>query len=117
MSEPDNPSAWHQGFLKLSPTNPPCPGFRADEWREIHARAKTFFDGHDLEAAGKGWDGISLFGVHSVVGAANVSASGALMMPGGAIGAITREWISFGQNRYYRSAPQQSAVLVWRFGA
>lgn len=28
---------------------------------------------------------------------------------------IRPEWISFGRVRYYR-APQQSAVLVWRFG-
>lgn len=117
MSDPDNPSTWHQGFQKLSPANPPCPGFRADEWREIHAAAKLFLETRASEAAGKGWTGIDLFGVHEKVGAANVSACGGLMMGTTTAEAeeITPDYIRFGRVRYFRTK-MPSAVLVWRFG-
>ena len=118
MTVPDTPSYWLEGFAKLSPLTLPCPGFRNDEWREIHAATKLFIETRASEAAGMGWAGVELFGVHEAVGAANVSACGALMVgtTREPVQEIRREWISFGRVRYYR-APQQSAVLVWRFGA
>ena len=117
MIATDNPSIWREGFAKLSPTNPPCPGFRAEDWRVIHANAKEFLETRGSEAAGMGWSGLSLFGVHGAVGAANPSACGALMMGADPAEKITTEWISFGRTRYYCDARQHGAVLVWRFGA
>ena len=117
MIATDNPSTWREGFAKISPTNPPCPGFRAEDWRVIHANAKALLETRGSEAAGMGWSGLSLFGVHGAVGAANPSACGALMMGADPAEKITTEWISFGRTRYYRDARQHGAVLVWRFGA
>ena len=118
MTTPDTPSYWLEGFAKLSPLTLPCPGFRNDEWRGIHAATKLFIETRASEAAGMGWTGIDLFSVHETVGAANVSACGALMMGTTTAPAeeITPTYIRFGRSRYFKMK-MQATVLVWRFGA
>ena len=54
MSAIDSPTTSREGFAKLSPTNPPCPGFGPEEWRAIHEQATAFLEARDAEAAGKG---------------------------------------------------------------
>ena len=58
-----------------------------------------------------------MFAVHPEVGAANVSACGALMLgPAEPATDITRESIGFGRTRFYRRE-MSGSVLVWGFGA
>lgn len=112
----DTPSNWREAFARLSPTMPPCPGFRSDEWASVHASAKAFLTERANEAYQMGWRGIDLCGVHETVGAANVSACGALMLSTTTAPAeeIRPEYIRFGRMRYFRVA-MRSPVLVWRF--
>ncbi|ACL57258.1 hypothetical protein [Methylobacterium nodulans] len=55
--------AWSRGLASLSPGQPPCPGFRPDEWVETLANCRRFVDDFGPEADRLGWDTITLFGL------------------------------------------------------
>ncbi|WP_043754126.1 hypothetical protein [Methylobacterium nodulans] len=56
--------AWSCGLASLSPGQPPCPGFRPDEWGETLANCRRFVDDFGIQAAELGWDTLTPFGVH-----------------------------------------------------
>ncbi|ACL61791.1 hypothetical protein Mnod_7051 [Methylobacterium nodulans ORS 2060] len=41
---------WSRGLASLSPGQPPCPGFRPDEWVETLANCRRFVDDFGPEA-------------------------------------------------------------------
>ncbi|ACL60540.1 hypothetical protein Mnod_5710 [Methylobacterium nodulans ORS 2060] len=47
---------WSRGLASLSPGQPPCPGFRPDEWVETLANCRRFVDGFGAGVAQLGWD-------------------------------------------------------------
>ncbi|ACL59856.1 hypothetical protein [Methylobacterium nodulans] len=55
---------WSRGLASLSGGQPPCPGFRPDEWVETLANCRRFVDDFGPEADRLGWDTITLFGVY-----------------------------------------------------
>ena len=81
----DTPGAWAEAFNRLSTHAPPCPGFRGDEWSDVHASAKDFLANYAQRAFALGWTGLDLFGVHPKVGATRADCCGALMVSTGAL--------------------------------
>ncbi|ACL59838.1 hypothetical protein [Methylobacterium nodulans] len=55
---------WSRGLASLSPGQPPCPGFRPDEWAVIVSNARRFVDDFGMQAAELGWDNIMVFGCY-----------------------------------------------------
>jgi hypothetical protein len=64
---PADPAAlvqeWSRGLASLSAGQPPCPGFKPEEWIETLTNARRFVDDFGLQAAELGWDTLTLFGV------------------------------------------------------
>ena len=71
--------AWSRGLASLSPGQPPCPGFRPEEWVETLANCRRFVDDFGPEADRLGWDTITLFGVHPQSGVIRGDWSGVLL--------------------------------------
>ncbi|ACL61207.1 hypothetical protein [Methylobacterium nodulans] len=71
--------AWSQGLASLSPGQPPCPGFRPDEWVETLANCRRFVDDFGPQADALGWDMITLFGCHPKSGVICGGPSGVLL--------------------------------------
>src|ERR671917_467141 len=89
--------AWREAFARLSPQTPPCPGFKAGKWPEVHTACLRFLSDHADRAAALGWTTEELFGVHPEMGAVRVDACGALMVSGGKpVVSVEPNRISFG---------------------
>ncbi|ACA21121.1 hypothetical protein M446_6878 [Methylobacterium sp. 4-46] len=61
-------SAWNHGLASLSPGQPPCPGFRPDEWGTTLETCRRFVDEFGAEAAHLGWDTLTLSSAHPQAG-------------------------------------------------
>lgn len=104
---------WHSGLAALSPDQPPCPGYRSDEWPRTLSRALAFLDTFGPQAEALGWTAARLFGVHPIAGIVRVDACGALVLPiSGEVRAITATEIRFG-HLTHREKPGQPAGVPW----
>ncbi|WFT83798.1 hypothetical protein QA634_35280 (plasmid) [Methylobacterium sp. CB376] len=72
-------SEWNRGLASLSPGQPPCPGFRPEDWATTLENCRRFVDEFGAEAARLGWDTILLFGVHPQAGIIRGDWSGVMM--------------------------------------
>lgn len=108
---------WRSCLSELSPDRIPCPDYRAEEWRRVHARAFSFLDQFGPQALALGWTAPRLFGVHREAGIVRVDACGALVLPtSGPVRAITATEISFGHLTYREKPRQPAGVPWWEFG-
>ena len=108
---------WHSGLAALSSDRAPCPGYRADEWPRVLARARTFLDQFGPQAEALGWTASRLFGVHETAGIVRVDACGALVLPmSGPVRAITATEISFGHLTHRQKPGQPAGVPWWEWG-
>ena len=104
---------WRAGLAELSPDQPPCPGYRSDEWPRTLSRALAFLDTFGPPAEALGWTAARLFGVHPTAGIVRVDACGALVLPiSGEVRAITATEIRFG-HLTHREKPGQPAGVPW----
>lgn len=112
----DGLALWRTGFAALSLVAAPCPGYRGDEWRQVHAWALDFLDTFGAQAEALGWTASRLFGVHPVAGIVRVDACGGLVLPGaGAVRAITATEISFGHLTHREKPGRLQGVPLWMF--
>lgn len=108
---------WHSGLAELSADQPPCPGYRSDEWPRTLSRALAFLDTFGPQAEALGWTAARLFGVHPTAGIVRVDACGALVLPiSGEVRAITATEIRFGHLTHREKPGQPQGVPWWEFG-
>lgn len=108
---------WHSGLAELSPDQPPCLGYRSDEWPRTLSRALAFLDTFGPQAEALGWTAARLFGVHPTAGIVRVDACGALVLPiSGEVRAITATEIRFGHLTHREKPGQPQGVAWWEFG-
>ncbi len=70
---------WSRGLASLSPGQPPCPGFKPEDWVETLTNARRFVDDFGAEADRLGWDTLTLFSVHPKSGVIRADWCGVLM--------------------------------------
>lgn len=113
----DGLALWRAGLARLSPLTPPCPDYREEEWRRVHARAAAFLDDFGAQAEALGWTTPELWGVHPKVGTVRVDHCGALVLViGGPIVAITSDTIRHRGLTFYRKPHLPRGVPLWGFG-
>ena len=107
---------WRRGLASLSPDRPPCPDYRGDEWARTLARALNFLDTFGVQAEALGWTTTRLFGVHPEAGIVRVDACGGLVLPGGAVRAITATEIRLGHLTHYWKPYRLAGIPIWELG-
>ncbi|WP_407523765.1 hypothetical protein [Methylobacterium oryzisoli] len=112
----DGLALWWAGLARLSPSVPPCPDYREEEWRRVHVRAVAFLDTFGAQAEALGWTTPDLWGVHPMVGTVRVDHCGALVLViSGPIVAITSDTIRHRGLTFYRKPHLPRGVPLWSF--
>jgi hypothetical protein len=107
---------WSRGLAGLSPGQPPCPGFRTDEWVETLAHCRRFVDDLGAEADRLGWDTLTLFGVHPTSSIRRGDWCGVLMPCACPVREVTAEFLRVHLWRCQKAKPgQYRGVAVWEF--
>lgn len=109
---------WSRGLASLSPGQPPCLGFRPDEWVETLANCRRFVDDFGTEADRLGWDTLALFGVHPKSGAIRTDWCGVLMPCLYPVLEATGEFLRVHLWRCMKDKPGRGrGVVVWEFNS
>ena len=111
---------WLAGLAGLDPLEPPCRGFRGDNWRYLHREAIRFVESPLARIAAEfGWSAVQLFGVHHVIGATRIDYCGALIVNahGHRVTQATASLLRFesGLAAYRKDMDAALIVPVWDF--
>lgn len=108
---------WARAFASLSPTEPPCPGLRTEEWRETHRRVTDWIPQWGAQAAGFGWDTLRLFSVHPTSGTLRGDYTGQLLPLIADVTEVNDQFMRIGPWRAFLLMPVKSpGVPIWDFG-
>ena len=110
------PAEWSGLKYGFELAQPPCPGFRPDEWVETLANARRFVDDFGAQADQLGWDAVTLFGVHPTSGIRRGDWCGVLMPCAYPVRELTAEFLRVHLWRCQRNKPRHRGVAVWEFG-
>lgn len=107
---------WADRLAALDPDVDPCPGFLRGQWREIRALAlQTLAERRD-ELRALGFDAVSLFGVHPIVGRVRMDCVGALVCTAHPVVMVAAGVVTYANgNRWYASRLPVPAVPIWDF--
>jgi hypothetical protein len=109
--------AWSQGLASLSPGQPPCPGFKPDEWVTTLSNARRFVDDFGPQADALGWDTVILFGVHPKSGVIRADWCGVLMPCSYPVHEVTEEYLRKHVWTVWKRQPvRYRGIPVWEFG-
>ncbi|NEU14492.1 hypothetical protein G3T14_20545 [Methylobacterium sp. BTF04] len=115
LPELDGVALWLAGLAQIGPNEPPCPGYRAQEWPVVYARSVAFLEEFGAQAEALGWTAPRLFGAHPEAGIVRVDYCGALILPvGGQVRSITSTEICLGHLTHRTKSRQPEGVPIWK---
>ncbi|ACA19056.1 conserved hypothetical protein [Methylobacterium sp. 4-46] len=109
--------AWSRGLASLSPGQPPCPGFRLDDWATSLENCRRFVDEFGAEAARLGWDALTLFSVHPQAGIVRGDCCGVMMPCSYPVFELAEAYLTTHLWTSRKAKPGRCrGVTVWEFG-